>query len=343
MSTVYSAYQVAELAGIPLSRLRYIETEFRDLLGSTPAQSPRGVSYTEKRIALLRQLHELHFNRRLAPADVRRMFRDEASREQVRVVAVTSGKGGVGKTTVAVNLATAAARSGRRTLLVDCDLGLANVHVQAGVQPERTLLDFVGGAARIEEVITVASSNLHIVCGGSGEARLADLDLRWMEHLQGELSRLCGSYEQVILDTGAGISSQVVRFLGLADEILIVVTPNLSSILDAYGVIKTARREQLKAQLTLLVNQARDESQALDVAARIEACARRFLDFAPGYAGYLLSDPAVEESHQQRRALVVTRPDGDNSRMLAHLARNLSAKRRRARETEAGVAVVATG
>ena len=343
MSARYSANQVAQLTGIPLSRLRYLEMEFQDLLGASRMLTTRGGEYNDQRIAVIQTLYDLCFNRRMSPADIRGALRDGSARDNYRVVAVTSGKGGVGKTTVAVNLATAFAGMNRRTLLVDCDLGLANVHVQTGAKPERTLLDFINGTSRIEETIMEGVGGLQMICGGSGERKLADLDTRWMDHLQNELSRCFASFDEIVLDTGAGISGQVLRFLGMADDILVTLTPNLSAILDAYGVVKTARQEKLKGRVRLLVNRVRDQAQGRQVAERIQACARRFLDDAPEYVGFLVEDPAVEESHQNRQALVLHHAQNANSRHFVDLARQLAPTRRKRKAVEDDVSVAAAG
>jgi flagellar biosynthesis protein FlhG len=343
MSAGYSAYKVSEITGIPLSQLRYLEMEFSDMLGTSGVHSTRGHQYTEERVAVVRKLHDLRFNRRLTPPAIRHALREESTRKRGHVLAVTSGKGGVGKTTVAVNLATTFAAMHRRTLLVDCDLGLANVHVLTGIKPARTLLDFINGVGRLEEAIVKGPGGVDIICGGSGEKRLADLDARWMEHLQNELSRHFSSYDDVVLDTGAGISSQVLRFLGMADEILVTLTPNLSAILDAYGMVKTVRQEKLKGRVHLLVNQVRDEQQGIQVAERIQACARRFLEGVPDYVGYLLDDPAVEDSHQNRQALVLGHPQHKNSRLFAELARRLGTEKIQPKAVKADLAAAAAG
>lgn len=338
MSAGYSAYKVSEITGIPLSQLRYLEMEFPDMLGSSGVQSSRGSHYTEERLAVVRKLHDLRFNQRMSPPAIRHVFQDEPSRSAVRILAVTSGKGGVGKTTVAVNLATTLAGLKRRTLLVDCDLGLANIHVLTGVKPTRTLLDFINRVGKLEEAIIKGPGGVDIICGGSGEKRLADLDARWMDQLQNELSRHFASYDNVVLDTGAGISSQVLRFLGMADDILVTLTPNLSAILDAYGMVKTVRQEKLKGRVHLLVNQVRDEQQGQQVAGRIQACAQRFLEDIPDYVGYLLDDSAVEDSHQNRQALVLSHPQHPNSRLFAELARRLESAEIRPKKAKTGLA-----
>ena len=174
-------------------------------------------------------------------AAVRNQF--SQSQRSLRVIAVTSGKGGVGKTTVSVNLAVAlrASCQDSRILLFDADLGMANVHIFAGVTPRGTLLDVIEGRATMAQILTTGPGGIRIACGASGVAGLADVDERVISRLGDELMGLANDFDILLIDTGAGISAQVMHFLALAHEMIVVTTPNLAAILDAYGVIKVAR------------------------------------------------------------------------------------------------------
>ena len=288
---------------------QFIEREFAEVLRD---------DHDGRRI---REIHHALFTEGKSLAVVRNRF--NRRHHALRVIAVTSGKGGVGKTTVSVNLATALAGRGRRVLLFDADLGMANVHIFAGVTPRGTLLDVVEGRSTLAQVLTPGPAGIQIVCGASGVAGLADLDPRVITHLGRELARLADGFDVLLIDTGAGISAQVMQFLTLAHEMIVVATPNLAATLDAYGVIKVAREARLPAQISILVNQTDDEAEAAAIFARLSGCAHRFLDFLPASLGSLRRDPAVEAANQSRQPLVLAQPASENARRFTDMAARL--------------------
>ena len=292
------------------ARLQFIEREFQDVLGDRHDPS------------LIREIHHALFTEGKSPAVVRNQF--SRRKRGLRVIAVTSGKGGVGKTTVSVNLATALGGRGLRVLLFDADLGMANVHIFAGVTPRGTLLDVVEGRSTLSQILTGGPAGIQIVCGASGVAGLADLDPRVIGRISRELARLADDFDVLLIDTGAGISAQVMQFLTLAHEIIVVATPNLAATLDAYGVIKVAREARLPAQISVLVNQTDDDTEAGAIFARLSGCAHRFLDFLPTSLGSLRRDRAVETANQSRQPLVLSQPASENARRLAAMAAHLA-------------------
>jgi len=149
---------------------------------------------------------------------------------------------------------------------------------------------------------------------------LADLDPRVIERLGRELTRLAEDFDVLLIDTGAGISAQVMQFLSLAQETIVVTTPNLASTLDAYGVIKVAREARLPACISILVNLTETDADAASTFARLSGCAQRFLQFTPAHLGSLRRDPAVETANQNRHPLVLAQPASENARRFQAMA-----------------------
>jgi flagellar biosynthesis protein FlhG len=261
--------------------------------------------------------------------------RAELARAQrsTRVLAVTSGKGGVGKTTVVVNLAVAFAQRGRRVLLFDGDLGMANAHVFAGVNPTARILDVIDGRVALENILQPGPAGVQIICGPSGVGRLADLGERVLEELGRELLRIAADFDVLLIDTGAGVAPTVMHFLGLAGDAVVVATPNLASTLDAYGVIKVAHELRLRTRLHVLVNEVEDQAQAASVLGRIIGCATRFLQVTPGELGFLWRDPEFEVANQHRRPLVLAYPENAQATRFLEIAARLEEQPARSGDT----------
>ncbi len=316
MQTALPIHQAAQVTGIEPSRLQFIGSEFREFLRGVDA-----VGFSPEDFPLLQEIHERLFQRGESADSIRQSLRTQT--RPLFIVAVTSGKGGVGKTTISVNLSIAFAQQGCRVLLVDADLGMANVHVFAGLQPRATLLDFIDGGRALSEVIVPGPGGIDVICGPSGISRAADLDPRRIEGFGRELAQCGDRYDVLVLDTGAGISAQVLQFLAMAEAIVVVATPNLASTLDAYGVVKVMHERKLAGRIHLLVNQADGAPQAEAVFGRIAGCARQFLKFDPSNLGSLPRDPVFEAANQSRRPLVATAPDHECSRRFLAIARQL--------------------
>ncbi|MCE9610843.1 MAG: MinD/ParA family protein [Chthoniobacter sp.] len=311
MTTIAEPPVASPLPEIEPASLQFIEREFPELFRD------------RHDMTRIREIHRALFVESQPLAAVRQQFL--RSQPTLRVVAVTSGKGGVGKTTVSVNLAAALASRGQRVLLFDADLGMANIHIFTGVTPRGTLLDVVEGRSLLADVLTPGPAGVQIVCGASGMAGLADLDSRVIERLGRELTRLAADFDLLLIDTGAGISSQVMHFLALAHEIIVVATPNLAATLDAYGVIKVAREAKLGAEISIIVNQTDDDAEAGAIFARLSGCTHRFLGFLPTSLGSLRRDRAVETANQSRLPLVLAQPENENARRFTAMTARLLA------------------
>lgn len=216
------------------------------------------------------------------------------------VIAVTSGKGGVGKTSVSVNVATELAARGYRTVLVDVDLGLANAHILAGRSPGKTLFDWLAGRAEFAEIVIDGPAGTKLISGGSGIKELADLDDRGRKRLLDAINALRPHCDVVLLDTGAGIGSGVTDFVSIADHAILVTTSNFAAIADAYGIVKVLLQAGYNKPLHMIVNRVRSPEEAEQVFKKLQGCTQRFLNNELNWLGLLPEDHSVEGAVLQR-------------------------------------------
>lgn len=246
----------------------------------------------------------------------------------VPVVAITSGKGGVGKTNLAVNLSIALAARGARVTLVDADLGMANTDVLLGLSPSRRIDAVVGssggGSWSLAGVCVEAPGGFRLVPGSAGVARMANLPRESRAAMIDALSTLSASSDVVLIDTGAGAHAGVTSFVRAADVALVVVTPEPTSIADAYAMVKcltdAGRMREAMPRVMLVVNQAVDEEEARGVHARIAAVSARFLGAEPGMLGWVPSDAGVGRAVRARVPFVMREPRGAAGLAVGRLA-----------------------
>jgi flagellar biosynthesis protein FlhG len=243
--------------------------------------------------------------------------------KRARVLAVTSGKGGVGKTTIAVNLAVKLSQMGRRIVLIDVDLGTANADVLCNMAPTDTLAHVVAGRLQLRDALVEAPGGFRMVVGASGLAQMAALNEFERHRLLDQIGSLRHDADMILIDTGAGVGPNVLHFAAAADQVLVVATPEPTSITDAYAVIKTIVRRREGAEIALLVNMARDEAEARSVFDRLSTCCRRFLRLTPRFAGHVLHDARVTASIRRRRPFVIDAPTCDASAAIAQLAHRM--------------------
>lgn len=253
-------------------------------------------------------------------------LRELARAQQTRAytIAITSGKGGVGKTNIAVNLAICLAGQGLRVTLVDLDMGLANADVLMNLQTRYNLSHVVAGVRTLAEITTPCPGGIDFVPGGSGFEQLADLSAFEREQLAGALHALDFSTDIVVLDCGAGISRSVVTFAAQADCSIIVTTPEPTAMTDAYATIKVTRRAASEARLRLLVNQASGRAEARRVFDRVAGVAEKFLNCPIANAGYVLQDTHVPLAVRERMPFVLKFPRCTASACMAAVAAELA-------------------
>lgn len=239
-----------------------------------------------------------------------------ASPRLAHTIAIGSGKGGVGKSTCALALAWAAAERGVKTALIDADLGLANQDILCGIQPVRTAADWLAARASLAECFVRVAPRLWLLPGASGVARLADLQSAQRERMLQGLARVAAHVDLMVVDLGAGLGAGTLDIAAAADKLLVVCTPEPTSVSDAYGFVKACARRGRVDPVLLAVNVSHDEAQAKLTAARMRATCARFLATRVDMLGVIPSDAAVRHAVHARRPLLEMSPRCDAARAL---------------------------
>lgn len=244
------------------------------------------------------------------------------------VIAVASGKGGVGKTWFSITLAHALAHAGRRTLLFDGDLGLANVDVQLGIAPQGEIADVISGKAKLDDIVTpfdggAGKNGFDIVAGRSGSYGLANLPQPTLITLRTELQRFSQHYDWVVLDLGAGIERTVRRMAAQSRVCLVLTTDEPTAITDAYAYIKLTALERLADGIRIVVNMASSEEEGQRSYATLLRACREFLKIEPPLAGIVRRDDQVKEAIRRQDSLLRRNPNADAARDVDQIARRL--------------------
>jgi flagellar biosynthesis protein FlhG len=230
------------------------------------------------------------------------------SSHDIQVIAITGGKGGVGKTNLAVNLSIALAEQRRRVMLLDADLGLANVDVLLGLKPKNTLADVLSGKANIMDVVVNGPSGVRIVPASSGVQRMADLNLQEHAALINGFGELANQIDIMVVDTAAGISSNVVNFVRACQEVIVVVCDEPSSITDAYALIKLMNTEYSMTRFQVVANMCRSVQEGSRLFQKLNQTCERFLDVTLQYMGSVPFDENLRLAVQKQTPLLQFAP-----------------------------------
>lgn len=246
-----------------------------------------------------------------------------------RVITVTSGKGGVGKSNLAINLAISLSRLGKKVVVLDADFGLANIEVMLGIRPQYNLSDLMFRGKSLSEIITAGPENVGFISGGSGIREMTNLTKEQLINLSSRLSELDRQTDVVIIDTGAGISGNVMEFVVLSGEVLLIATPEPTSITDAYALLKTLNYQpeftREHCHIKLIANKVRNEKDGRELFEKLSVVADKFLNISLEYMGAVPSDNNMSKAVMKQQPLSVAYPNSQAARAIDDMARILAA------------------
>ncbi len=246
--------------------------------------------------------------------------RPEKANRNTRIIAVTSGKGGVGKTNISVNMAIAYAQLGKKVILIDGDLGMANVNVLLNVVPKYNMMHVINRKKTMKEIILDTEYGIKFIAGANGFSKIANLTVDELDDFAAQFSQL-GSADIIIIDTGAGIADNVQRFVASADEVFVVTTPEPTAITDAYGMIKVIVTEVVDRpiDLKLIVNRVHSADEGKRISDRIINIAAQFLNHKVEYLGCVYEDQTVSTSVIRQKPFIVVSPSSKPAMCLKHI------------------------
>lgn len=248
-------------------------------------------------------------------------------RRTSRVITVTSGKGGVGKSSIAVNLAIALSRLGKKVVILDADFGLANIEIMLGIRPIFNLADLMFRGKSLSDIITMGPENIGFISGGSGILELTNLTKDQIVYMIRKLVELDRTADIIIIDTGAGIDDSVLEFVAASSEVLLIATPEPTSITDAYALLKTLKRKSefsiADTTIKMITNKVTPDEDGEEIFEKLNIVVSRFLKIKMVYMGHIPVDKAVSKSVMKQRPAIVEYPNSEFSRLITGFARQL--------------------
>jgi len=253
----------------------------------------------------------------------------------LRVLAVSSGKGGVGKTNIVANLAYVLSKQDKKVLVVDADLGLNNIDILLGLNPKFHIGHVLSGEKNVQDIITEGPAGIHLLPAGGGLQELTQLDDEKKVVLMEELDQVSSGYDFLMFDTGAGISTNVTYFCSAAHEILLVATTEPTSLTDVYALIKTLYTKHAQKYFRVIINSVGSESEARLIFKNLAAVADRFLpDVSVEYLGYILLDPVVTKAVRQQKAFSELYPDSKVTQCINRLVQKIVGEKKSVADEE---------
>jgi len=250
--------------------------------------------------------------------------RKDNSIKDTRVICITSGKGGVGKTNFTINLGMELTKLNKKVVIIDADLGLANIDVILGTVPKYTLLDIIHNNKSIEDVIMNGPNGIKVISGGSGVLELVDMPLTSIQKLIEKFNSINNYADIILIDTGAGLSNSVLSFVLSAQEVIVITTPEPTSITDAYAMIKTINLKEKNKKIKVIINRVENISEGNIAFEKLYNASKRFLSIDLEKLGYVLDDNNVSKSVKKQRPFTIEYPNSIASKNIKNIAIKLS-------------------
>lgn len=266
----------------------------------------------------------------------------QQSRPVTRVITITSGKGGVGKSNTAINLAIQFRKMGQKVIILDADFGLANIEIMFGAVPKHNLCDLIYQGKNIQEIITWGPMDVGFISGGSGIAGMSNLNRDYLNYIVQNLAQLDSIADIVIVDTGAGISDAVMEFLVASGEILLVTTPEPTSITDSYSLLKALYRHprfhEEVTKVKMIANRVDKETEGQILFSKLNAVVTRYLKIPMTYLGCVPEDPHLSRAVMQQTPVSIQNPGARSTVAYEKMAKLLLGKEEEERQPRRGMA-----
>ena len=258
---------------------------------------------------------------------LRKMVQETECKPQARVITVTSGKGGVGKTSISLNLAIWLSRCGKKVVVFDADFGLANIEVMLGVRPQYNLADMMFHGKELKDIITQGENGISFISGGSGIQELATMNRDQVMFLTNRLAELDQYADVIIVDTGAGISDSVLEFVLASSEVLLVTTPEPTSITDSYALLKALNRKtefvKEDTSIKMICNRVKNEAEGMNLYEKMRMVSEKFLDIPITYIGSVPMDDQIPKAVMRQKPVSVINPDTPAAKAIRQVAERL--------------------
>ncbi|AGX44879.1 MinD/ParA family protein [Clostridium saccharobutylicum] len=246
-------------------------------------------------------------------------IKKEQENDYAKIITVTSGKGGVGKSNFVVNLAICLSNRGKKVLIFDADLGMGNDDILMGVYPKYNIFDIIGTDLKLEEIIIEASNGVSLIPAGSGLNKVQELTEAEKKMFIEKLGEL-GEYDYILMDTGAGVNRDVLSFVSASEELIIITTPEPTALTDAYSLMKATDHFKLKSEAKIVVNKAFTKEEGKETYDKFDKAVKRFLSMKISYLGCILDDRKLVQSVRQQKPFTMLFPNCDASKCVDEIA-----------------------